>query len=62
MRIYIVATGIIFALLTLAHIWRFIVEPSQRTNPFFIVVTIISALMSLVAWRMAAKSAPKSEP
>jgi hypothetical protein len=47
MKAYLGVTAGLFGLLTAVHIWRAIVEPSAR-DPFFFLITIISAL--LCAW------------
>jgi hypothetical protein len=57
MRTYVTVTGAVFALLTLAHIWRGIVEGSQLvTQPWFILVTIAPAVLCLWAVRLLRRS------
>jgi hypothetical protein len=56
MKTYVMTTGVIFGLLALAHVWRFIAEGWQVANPFFIVITIIAAAFALWAWRLARRS------
>lgn len=41
-------TGVIFALITIAHIMRIVAEPRAATEPFFIFLTVLSAGLS--AW------------
>ena len=49
MRAYVVITGVLFGLLTIAHIWRvFSHERHLVTEPFFVVITIITA--ALCVW------------
>jgi len=48
MKAYICVTAALFALLTLAHIWRGIVERPLASDPFFLVTTVLSA--GLCAW------------
>ena len=48
MKAYLIVTATLFGLLTLAHIWRVIVERPLATDPFFILITILSA--ALCAW------------
>jgi hypothetical protein len=60
MKAYLITTGVIFGLITLAHIWRIIAEsPQLGKDPWFILLTIITAALCLWAvhllWR-AAKS------
>ena len=52
-KIYVTTTGVIFALLVVAHVWR-AVEEGRRvaTDPWFILTTVISAALSAWAWRV----------
>ena len=53
MRTYVLITGVIFGLLTLAHIWRVIEEGGHAlSNPWFIGTTIAAAGMCLWAVRL----------
>jgi hypothetical protein len=56
MKAYVVTTGILFALLTVLHIWRGIVERHLATSPHFIGLTLASALLSLWAVRLLMRS------
>ena len=56
MRTYVMTTGVIFALLVVAHAWRIVVEPHLATQPAYIVVTIAAALLSLWAGRLVWRS------
>ena len=49
-------TGVIFGLLVVAHIWRMFVEGHLATQPEYIVITLIAALLSLWAARLAWRS------
>ena len=41
MKAYVMTTGIVFALITVAHIWRGIVEgPRLAMQPWFLLLTI----------------------
>jgi hypothetical protein len=51
MKTYLWATGGLFGLLTIVHIWRMIVEPSAR-DPWFVLITLISALLTGWAIRL----------
>lgn len=53
MRAYVLTTGIVFGLLALAHVWRFIEEgPALARNPFFIVITVAAAALSFWGLRL----------
>ena len=53
MRAYVTTTGLVFGLITLAHIWRVFAEgPPMATNPFFVLITLISAGLCFWAWRL----------
>lgn len=57
MKAYLITTGIVFALLVVAHIWRVIVESRQlATDPDFILITLASAALSAWAWRLLWRS------
>ena len=50
MRSYIITTGVIFGLITLAHIWRIIAEwPRFAKDPFYLLLTVLTALHMGVA-------------
>ena len=53
MRTYVMTTGILFGLVTLAHVWRVFVEgPGLAADPWYILLTIAAAALSLWAWRL----------
>lgn len=53
MRTYLTITGVVFGLVTLAHIWRAIAEgPHLATDPVFVVLTLAAASLSLWAFRL----------
>jgi hypothetical protein len=53
MKAYVITTGAVFGLLTLAHIWRILAEERHlATDPFFMVVTLITAALCLWAARL----------
>ena len=53
MKAYVVTTGAVFGLLTLAHIWRAVAEgPHLATDPWFVLITITAAALSFWAWRV----------
>lgn len=60
MKCYVIATGIVFALIVAAHIWRACVEGLWLLRePSFIILTAAAAGMSIWAWRVYRKL-PKS--
>lgn len=46
MKVYIAVTGAAFALVTIAHVWRFVVERSVGHDPFFLALTALSAVLA----------------
>jgi hypothetical protein len=53
MKAYLITTGTVFGLITLAHIWRVIVEgPHLATNPVFVLLTFAAAALCVWAWRL----------
>ena len=43
MKAYVMTTGAVFGLLTLAHIWRAVEERHLATDPWYILITVASA-------------------
>lgn len=43
MRSYVLTTGVVFGLLTLAHLWRLYVEGPQVADPWFLLFTVMAA-------------------
>ena len=53
MKAYIMTTGLLFGLLTLAHLWRVVEEgPQLATDPWYILITVAAAGLGLWAWRL----------
>ena len=53
MKAYVITTGVVFALITLAHILRVIAEgPRLLTEPFWVLLTLATAGLSVWAWRL----------
>ena len=49
MKAYLLTTGLLFALLTVVHVWRAIAESSSLArDPWYILITLLSAAFS--AW------------
>jgi hypothetical protein len=57
MKAYVITTGVVFGLLTLAHLWRIIVERHLATDPIFILITVVAASLCVWAWRVLRVSA-----
>ncbi len=52
-KAYLMTTGTVFGLITLAHIWRVIEEGRHlATEPFFVLLTVSTAVMCGWAWRL----------
>jgi hypothetical protein len=53
MKAYVMTTGAVFGLLTLAHIWRVIKEaPHLGDEPWYILITLAAAALCLWALRL----------
>lgn len=53
MRAYLLVTGTVFALVTLAHVWRVIAESSRlASDPWFVLLTLVAAALSVWAFRL----------
>jgi hypothetical protein len=53
MKAYVITTGAIFGLLTLAHIWRGFAEgPNLAKDPWFVLITVVAAALCVWAWRL----------
>ena len=53
MKAYLITTGTVFALITLAHFWRISLEGSQLAkNLLFVVLAVATAGLSIWAWRL----------
>jgi hypothetical protein len=51
MKAYVITTGVIFGLITVAHLLRFVTEGSRlATEPVFILLTFLSA--ALCVWAL----------
>jgi len=59
MKAYVIATGVIFGLLTVVHFWRMVVEPHLAKDPWFIGVTAASATLCVVALFLVRRRAPR---
>ena len=53
MKAYLITTGSVFGMLTLVHVWRIIEEgPQLVRNPWWMLITIAAAALSVWAWRL----------
>ena len=53
MRAYLMTTGTVFGLVTVAHLWRIAAEwPHLATEPFYLALTLAAAALCLWAWRL----------
>lgn len=53
MKTYVITTGAIFGLLTLAHLWRMTVERHLASDPWYLLITVATAVLCFWAWRVA---------
>ena len=57
MKAYLATTSVAFGLLTVVHIWRVVEEGTQLARqPFFVLVTVISAALCVWAARLFRRS------
>ena len=57
MKAYLITTGTVFGLITIAHIWRMFADGSRlATDPVFLLLTFIAAGLSFWAWRLLWRS------
>jgi dolichyl-phosphate-mannose--protein O-mannosyl transferase len=60
LKAYIIVTGVVFGLLTLAHVWRIIEEGSHlATDVSWVLITVASAVLCIWAFRLLWRS-PRS--
>jgi hypothetical protein len=53
MKAYVMTTGVLFGLITMAHVWRVFEEgPALATNPWYVLITLATAALCLWAWRL----------
>ena len=53
MKAYVMSTGALFGLLTLAHLLRILQEgPHLATDPWYVLITLAAAALCLWAWRL----------
>ena len=49
MKVYVIVTCVIFALITISHIVRLILEPHVLTEPVYLFLTLLSAALAIWA-------------
>ena len=49
MRAYVITTAVIFALITIAHVMRMVVESRVLTEPVYLLLTLLSATLTIWA-------------
>ncbi|HEV8264801.1 MAG TPA: hypothetical protein VGQ06_07605 [Gemmatimonadales bacterium] len=53
LKAYVMTTGAIFGLLTVAHLWRIIEEGAHLArDPWYILITLATGVLCLWAWRV----------
>jgi hypothetical protein len=53
MKAYVMTTGVLFGLITVAHLWRVFQEgPRLGTDPWYVLITVAAAALCLWAWRL----------
>ena len=57
MKAYVITTGVVFGLITVAHLLRFVMESSHlATEPVFILLTVASAALTIWATWLVLRS------
>jgi uncharacterized membrane protein len=57
MKAYLITTGTVFGLITLAHVGRVLAEgPHLATDPLFVLLTVAAAALCFWAWRLLRRS------
>jgi hypothetical protein len=57
MKAYVITTGVVFGILTILHLLRIVMEnPHLATNPVYILITVVSASLSIWAWYVLRRS------
>jgi hypothetical protein len=63
MRVYLILTAILFALVAVMHVWRMIAESaSLARDPFFLLLTVICVALSAWAVRLFVVSGRRTPP
>ncbi|MCA1559768.1 MAG: hypothetical protein LC804_05705 [Acidobacteria bacterium] len=60
MKAYLMTTGTVFGLITLAHLLRIIMEsPQLARDPWYVLLTVAAAALCLWAWRLLRRLDPR---
>jgi hypothetical protein len=63
MRAYLWTTGLIFALIVVAHVWRVVAESrSLARDPVFLLLTLLAALLVVWAGILLRRTARTKQP
>ncbi len=49
MKAYVMATGVVFGVLTVAHLWRMVEERQMATEPWYVLITVAAAALTVWA-------------
>jgi hypothetical protein len=53
MKAYVMTTGILFGLLTMAHVWRVVEEGRHlAADTWYVLITLATAALCFWAWRL----------
>jgi hypothetical protein len=52
MRAYVIATGSLWALIAVVHVWRVMVEPHLASHLWYLVLTLAAVALAVWAWRV----------
>ena len=52
MRAFLITAGSVFGLLVVVHIIRIFAEPHLASDPWYWLITVAAAALSLWAWRL----------
>jgi len=63
MKIYLALTAVVFGLLTVMHLWRMMAESaSLARDPWFLLLTVLSAALCIWAVRLLVVHRRRPEP
>jgi uncharacterized membrane protein len=51
MKAYVITTGAVFGLLTLAHVWQVVMKPHLARDPWFLLFTVLA--LGFCAWALS---------
>jgi len=56
MKAYLATTGVLFVIVTVAHVLRVVAEPDLARAPWFVLMTVATAALSVWALRLFRKA------